>query len=237
VLKIKIVFVNVVFILLTACTSSSDTPEVAATDAPKGIYAGTITPTGSSADPAVALLTSDNKVAIVDTTTLETFIGTIASNSITGTMFASSAVSATSQVTSVVNNSIGGTYTSSLGGGTFSLVSNTTLYDRGALLSKLVGTWVDSVYTSVTGTTTWVIQADGSYTMTSTSACVGSGDFALIDAAKNEYSLTFVLSNCAGFNGTYSGIGSLSDTSNPDDTLTFMFNSASIGGLFSVIKP
>lgn len=203
---------------------------------PPGIYDGTLTPTGFAADNAIALITSNNKIAIVDTDTLEAFIGTISNNSLTGTLFSSSVVPATGEVTNVSGNNISGTYSSSIGGGTFALVANVTLYNRGASLSKLVGTWVDSDLTAVAGTTTWVIQSDGSFTMTSPSGCSATGQFSLINTSKNEYEINLIISNCPSFNGTYSGIGALTDEFFTDDHLIFMFNNGSLGGLFQPVK-
>ena len=46
---------------------------------------------------------------------------------------------ATGQVTSVSGNNISGTYSSSIGGGTFALVANPDLYNRGMSFAKLTG--------------------------------------------------------------------------------------------------
>lgn len=207
-----------------------------AVNAPPGIYEGTVTAAGGTPDSAFGLITSNGKLAFLDLDTLEAIIGTISNGSISGTLFADSVAGITGQVTSASGNNIGGTYSSSLGNGTFSLVADPNLYLRGASLSKLTGTWVDSVFTDGVGTTTWVFQTDGSYNMSSTSGCTGTGQFSLIDATKNEYEMNFVLSNCVPFNGTYTGIGALSDTYNTDDSLAFMFSSGSVGGLFEPIK-
>lgn len=231
---LRVIFTLVVGVLISACVHDDDNVLVFAT--PPGIYDGTVTPTGLAADNAVALITSNNKIAIVDTDTLEAFIGTIFVNRITGTLFSSSVVPATGEVKNASGNNISGTYSSSIGGGTFDLVADVNLYNRGASLSKLVGTWVDSFFTSVTGTTTWVIQSDGSFTMSSTSGCSATGQFSLIDPSKNEYEINLTVSTCPSFNGTYSGIGALSDTFFTDDLLSFIFNNGSLGGLFQPVK-
>jgi len=234
---LRVIFTLVVGVLISACVHDDDNVSVST---PPGIYDGTVTPTGLAADNAVALITSNNKIAIVDTDTLEAFIGTISIRSITGTLFSSSVVPATGEVTNVSGNNISGTYSSSIGGGTFDLVADVNLYNRGASLSKLVGTWVDSFFTSVTGTTTWVIQSNGSFTMSSTSGCSAIGQFSLISTKsntfKNEYEINLTVSTCPSFNGTYSGIGALSDAFFTDDLLTFMFNNGSLGGLFQPVK-
>lgn len=210
-------------------------------DAPPGIYGGTITATAGIAHNATGLITSNGKLAIIDLNTFEVINGTISDSSITGRVLAPpSSAALTGTITSAAGNNITGTYTSTLGDGSFSLDANSSLYTRGASFAKLLGTWVDSVYTGGTGTTTWVFQNDGSYVMTSTESCTGSGNFYLIDATKNEYEMDLALSNCtnASINGNYTGIGTMSDTSHTDDTLTFMFINAAgtVGGLFEPIK-
>ena len=70
-----------IFGLLSSCGGSSGGGTSSVPDAPAGIYSGTITPSGGSADGATALFTTDNRVAIVDIDTLEGFIGTITNNS------------------------------------------------------------------------------------------------------------------------------------------------------------
>ena len=223
-------------LLLVACGGGSGGGSSSVTDAPPGIYTGTLTPTGGLPDTATALITSDNRLSIVDLDTLESFIGTTVGNAISGTLFSSSVVPATGLVTSVSGNNVSGTYSSSIGGGTFALVSLPNLYNRGASFTKLTGVWVDATFTNVTGTTTWVIQANGSFSMTSTSGCSATGQFSLIDPSKNEYGIALTFATCATFNGTYSGIGALDDTFITDDTLVFMFNNGALGGLFAPIK-
>jgi len=223
-------------IIIASCDGGGSGSNKSFSTIPPGIYDGTVTPTGFAADNAVALITSNNKVGIVDTVTLEAFIGTISFNIITGTLFSSSVVPATGEVTNLSGNNILGSYSSSIGGGTFALVADVNLYNRGASLSKLAGTWVDSFFTAVAGTTTWVIQSDGSFTATSTSGCSATGQFSLIDPSKNEYEINLTISNCPSSNGTYSGIGALSDAFFTDDVLTFMFSNGSLGGLFQPIK-
>lgn len=203
---------------------------------PAGIYEGTVTPTGGTPDSAVALITSNDKASFVDVDTIEAFIGTISGNSLTGTMYSSSSVPATAQVTSISGNNISGTYTSSLGGGTFALVADPNLYNRTSSLSKLVGTWVDSVFTNITGTTTWVIQSDGSFTVSSTAGCTATGSFSVFNSSNNEYNLTLTLANCPGLNDSYAGFAVISDSFNTDDTISLIFSNGAKGGISEPIK-
>ena len=210
-----------------------------ANDAPPGIYGGTITATGGLAHNASGLITSNGKLVFIDLVTFEAINGTIADISITASVLAPpNSDDLTGTITSAVGNNITGTYTSALGDGSFNLNADSTLYSRSASFAKLLGTWVDNVNIGGTGITTWVFQNDGSYAMTSTASCNGTGQFSLIDATKNEYEMDFMLTNCGVINGTYTGIGTMSDTSNIDDTLTFMFinGAGTVGGLFEPIR-
>ena len=202
-----------------------------------GIYSGTLTPEGGSTDTAIGIVTSDGNAAIVDLLTEELFIGTNSGTSLNGTLYASTAVPSTAEVTSISGNDISGNYTSSLGGGNFALTAEPDLYSRGAELSKLVGVWVDSVFVTATGTTTWNILANGDFTVTTGSSCNASGSFSTIDVTKNEYSLAMTLADCGIVNGNYTGFAALSDTSNPNDTLSIVFANGTIGSVRQPIKP
>lgn len=215
---------------------SDTTTPAASVTVPPGIYEGTVTPTGGAAESAVALITSNGKAAIVDVDTIEGFIGTISGDSLTGTMYSTSSVPSTAKVTSVSGNNINGTYTSSIGGGTFSLVANPNLYNRTSELSKLEGVWVDSVFTNITGTTTWIIQNDGTFSVSSTSGCTAIGSFTIFNTTKNEYNLSINISNCPGMNGSYSGFAVISDSFNADDTISLIFANGSVGGISEPIK-
>jgi hypothetical protein len=232
----KAIVATFIALFLTACGGGGGGSSTTSVTVPPGIYSGTVTPSGGTPDSAVGLITSNGKVAIVDVDTIEAFIGTISSGSLSGALYSSSTVPATGQVTSASGNNISGTYTSSLGGGTFALVADPNLYNRTSSLSKLVGTWVDSVFTNLTGTTTWVIQADGSFTVSSTASCTGSGNFTVFNSSNNEYNLTLDITNCPGFNGTYTGFAVVNDTYFTDDTISLIFSNGAHGGISEPIK-
>lgn len=219
-----------------ACDGSDGGAGATTIEPPPGIYFGTVTPEGATADDAVGLITSDGRAAFVDRSTIEAFVGDVSGDTISGTMFASSAVDATAKVASVSGDTIEGTYTSALGGGSFSLSGDAELYQRGADLTKLAGTWVDSAFTYGIGISTWVIESDGRVAMVWGSSCTASGRFAVINPKNNEYDLSLTVSNCPGANGTYTGFGVLSDTYYTDDTLSFVFSNGSVGGLFEPIQ-
>ena len=227
-------FSFLILLLIQGCSSGggdSSTTPASPSSVHAGIYSGTVTATGNTPDSAVAFISSTGKVAIIDTNTLEGFIGTISGSALSGTLYSTTSVPATGQVSTVSGDNISGTYTSSLGGGTFALVADQNLYNRGSSLSKLEGTWVDSVFTNITGISTWVIQSDGSFTLSTSSGCSGTGLFSIIDSSFNEYNLNMNVTNCTGYDGAYSGIAVTSDTFNTDDSISLVFSNGSIGGL------
>lgn len=224
-------------LLMSACGGGGDNPA----DAPvetlsAGIYGGTLTPTGQAADTAIGIVTSTGNAAIVDLFTEELFIGTANGNSLTGTLYASTAVSSSAEVNNISGNDISGNYTSSLGGGDFALTADPDLYSRSADLSKLGGVWVDTVYVAATGTTTWNILANGTFTVATGSSCNAFGSFSIIDTTKNEYSMVMTLADCGIVNGGYTGFAALSDTSNPDDTLSIVFGNGTVGSIRQPVK-
>ncbi len=159
-------------LFVTACGGGGgggNSPAAAQTSATfAGIYSGTLTPNGATAGPAVGLITSDKNVVVIDTSSLEAFIGTISGTSLTGILYSFSAMPASAQLNTAVGDNIGGSYSSSIGGGQFSLDADRDLYNRPSSLAKLEGVWVDTVLTNITGVSTWVIQANGSFMVSST---------------------------------------------------------------------
>jgi len=128
-----------------------------------------------------------------------------------------------------------GTYDNGVETGTFSMV-DAGIYNRTSSLAKLNGTWVENIYTTSTGITTWVIN-NGAYTMTSVSGCASTGTITTIDTTKNEYAITGTVTNCGVFNGTYSGYGFTSDGTFTDDTFEFVIDNANAYALFAAVKP
>ncbi len=232
------IIISSLILFLTACGggSDSDNKEESASSVPAGIYEGTVTLSGSTANTALGLIASNGKVSIIDIDTEEAFIGTISGTSLTGSLYSTTTVPSTAEVTNVSGNNISGTYTSSLGSGTFAFTANTNLYDRGSSLSKLAGTWVDTVFTNGTGTTTWVVQNDGTFTVASTLGCNATGAFTIFNAAKNEYNLSINITNCSSLNGSFTGFAVTSDSFNTDDSISLIFSNGSIGGIAEPIK-
>lgn len=230
------VFCLIAISSLISCGGEGGYNGIADPDAAAGIYFGTITRTGLSADSAVAVITSDDRVIVINKDTYEKFIGTRSGNSLTGSLYATTSVSSTAVITSVSDNIIGGAYTSTLGGGTFSLIGDTDLYNRGASLLTLEGVWVDQFFTGVVGESTWVIQADGSFETSTTSDCNVTGNFSVIDASKNEYGVAMTITTCSSLDGSYSGIAFVSDNSGTNNILSLSFSNGIIAGISEPIK-
>lgn len=234
---LNVSFILSIIIWNSGCTEVGDTePEIASA----GIYVGTITPTGGSSGYAMAIISSIGEVAIVNRDTMETFIGTRIDNLMAGTLYAPdrSSVSSTAEITYVSGNNISGSYSSELSGGSFALTGLTTLYNRTSELSKLTGIWVDTVFTSAIGTTTWSILPDATFTMTTPASCYGVGEFTIFNALNNEYSMMMEVTDCGDFNGLHTGLVVLSDSSveSQDDTLSIIFSNGVVAGLLEPIK-
>jgi hypothetical protein len=205
---------------------------------PAGIYQGTDNPTGETSLPADAMIISDGRVAFITPDVPRVFIGTASGAFIPGKVYTDT-VSApvTVQLTIVSGDIVSGTYISSSGDGTFDLLANPELYNRPSSLEKLEGEWIDDVFTSIAGTTTWVIQADGTFTVSSTSGCTAEGAFSTIDPVKNEYDLSMDIANCQDFDGSYTGFAFVKDTLAIDDAISLVFHNGSIGGIAQPVRP
>jgi hypothetical protein len=213
-------------------------------DVPAGIYWGSVTPdVGPKWNNTIGVITTDGQLSFLDEAK-EFLYATGSDHAFDGTLFSLAGLAPLQgEVTSVDIGgvtTISGTFTSPLTDGTFAYQLDTALTDRGADLSKLAGTWVDGFHVGPpgieTGTTTWVIQADGTFTMTSTTTCEANGSFSLIDPTKNEYAIDLTLTNCT-FDGAYGGAGLLIDAlGSTDNYLIFIFSNGVQGAGFGANK-
>ena len=232
---VGIVFASVFLVACGGGGGGSTPAQSQAVQSFAGIYTGNVFAAGQT-ESAVGLITSDNRVVIIDADTLETFVGTISGNSLSGTLFSSITTPLSAQINSSSGNNISGTYSTSAGGGQFSLNADSALYNRPSSLSKLEGVWVDAFFTNISGTSTWVIQANGSFTVSTTGGCTASGTFSLINTSNNEYQLVINVTNCGTLNGSYSGLAVLSDSVFMDDTLTIVFNNSNFAVISEPIR-
>lgn len=117
-------------------------------------------------------------------------------------------------------STISGSYTMSTGEtGAISL-----LYDpvhlRGSNLSRLAGIWTDEY-----GETT-TIDSQGQIFAQTSDGCVFNGSASVVSSAFNTYRFNVTVSSCGTFNGTYGGLGVISDWQANDDNrlLTFQLS-------------
>ena len=220
----KLIIAALASAILSGCSSSDSTPGTSDTNFIPGIYTGQFD-NGTITDSYIILVTSTDEWAGADPFDAST--GLVTGDTITN----SDGFSAT------LTSSNAGTYLSPPSEtGTFTLV-DTGLYTRSSNLTKLTGTWVDNVYTDVTGTTTWTIQANGSFSMTSVSGCSATGNTGTLDTSKNEYTIIATVSNCGVFNGSYSGFGFTQDANTfSDNEFSFVIDNADNFAVFSPVK-
>jgi len=220
----KYIFTIFITLSFSACGSSSSSNDSNSNNfnVTPGIYTGTFTTSKGVTGELGILITSNGKWAGTDPDSAAT--GTVSGDTLTGDDF-----------NAKLTNATGGTYTSEDISGTFNLSANTALYNRSSSLSKLNGTWVDNVFTDVTGTVTFTMN-NGAITMTSVLGCAAMGSVNTIDTTKDEYALSFTVTNCPGFNGVYSGYGYTEDDTFTDDVLTMVLDSEENFAIFSPVK-
>lgn len=196
----------------------------------------TIEPTSAT---GVGLYTSDNRAFFFkdDSQTLFTRGSAIVSG---GVLYSTPYTFVNGVETGRVNFTSGDVYTSTSIKGLYSPLSLGSIsgnfvmlfddkYFRGADLNRLAGTWS---YTHSNGNWNLIIQADGSFTGTSTrvASCTLSGAFSTIDTSKNEYVISATLdSNCSPYNGSYQGLAATIDTNTENDTLLMAIYNSSHG--------
>ncbi len=232
----RTVLVFIVIAVLTGCVDSEDS-DSSTDNTPAGIYQGTITPT-PGLPAATALITSAGDIAIIADDITVGLIGVISGSAISGSLFTNSPppVPTSGRITSVSGNDIAGSYSTTSGSGLFALTADPDLYERGASLAKLEGTWDDLTLILGDGTPTWEIEPSGSFILSTTGSCDGYGVFSLIDETKNEYSLDLTVTNCDTLDGVYAGIAYLFDTTGTDDSLFLIYTDGSIAGISSASK-
>ena len=238
----KQLFVLLAFFSLISCQNSGDGGGVGnptVLSFPSGIYHGSYELSDHLPQVVEFVVTSDNQVRMLTRNLsapyYESFFGTKNGTIITGTLYSTSIVDSSIKVTSVETSGVvHGTFTTPSDTATFFAFPETELYNRGAALSNLNGTWVDQLYTEKTGISTWVFQSDGSFTLTSVDGCNGSGAVSLIDPSKNEYDMYITITSCPGYEGTFSGIFYFDDTIFPDGNLNIVLHDDS---MFHIHEP
>ncbi len=97
--------------------------------------------------------------------------------------------------------------------GEFSMLYDQT-YDRDSSLALVEGDW-STIGLSLT------FDSNGILSGSDNDGCLYGGYIAVIDSNYDMYDMQIVASNCGDFNGTYTGLATLNDTSTTNDTLSF----------------
>ena len=95
------------------------------------------------------------------------------------------------------------------------------IYDRGADLATVAAVY--SMFDIFGDMSSFVIDANGVISGTTTSGCVLSGQVSIIDAAVNIYDVNLVAdaATCGALSGNHGGPGSTQDQNATDDALVF----------------
>ncbi len=109
-------------------------------------------------------------------------------------------------------------------------VYNTNLYDRGSALSTVAGVYPH--FDFLGDPASFSVDATGAITSQSDSGCICNGRVEVINSQFNVYDVTLNVSNCAGLNGDYSGLGLTTyvvirdnaEAHNPTSNDVFLFN-------------
>ena len=239
-MKIKLLTSWIFVIGLTACGGGgggdvATPPPAPVATKPGGIWQGTSNTSGLILEFA-GVITENGQGRFVDENGTQYILNNVSGNegnvSLSFTAYAQfgfvfldgSTVTTGSMTGTVVERtSFTGNYSVATGeAGTISLTYN-SLYDRDSSLSKMVGQWDDSGYGTLT------VDSDGTFFEQDIFGCVYDGQVSIINADYNVYGLTMTVSLCGvGFDGDYTGLGSLDDNVATDDVFIFQMNSDSL---------
>jgi hypothetical protein len=118
-----------------------------------------------------------------------------------------------------------GTYSGAGDSGTFTLTYNGSLYERASSLPGVSGTWKGKI---LDFTNFIKIDDNGAITGVNTTGCFYGGHVSVIDPSFNIYSVHLDIDNCGSDNGSYDGLGALSDTSSTNDTFMTIVSSPTL---------
>jgi hypothetical protein len=150
------------------------------------------------------------------------FSGTVFAIAPLGSRFIDGNATATGTISGTITQRarLSGSYSLSTGEqGTLNLFYDSN-YERTSSLSKTSGMWIDAA------SNVYSVDADGSIFGQDSSGCVYGGRISIINPAVNAYRVQLTVANCGVFNGTYSGLGTLSDfqLANDDRLFTYQVN-------------
>lgn len=195
-----------------------------------GIWYGTVTNTTVGESYQVAGVSLANgELRFIDDQSVQ-YSGTmqVSGNSVSATIRAIAPLgSQFANGATVINGSLNGTivarsalnanYTMSTGErGTVSLVYDPD-YERDSSLSRISGMWTDEF-----GTVT-EISGSGQVFAQDGAGCVYNGNVSVVNSSFNAYRLNLTVSNCGQFNGSYSGLGVITDLTSTNDNRQLIY--------------
>ena len=198
------------------------------TELVSGIWEGTFFSNVLSQTFSVTgIITETNEIRFI-TSSGGQYVGniTVSGNSVSGTTtgyaplgftFPDSSVIGTVTFSGTVDTkkSFSGTYGGVGDSGTFSLTYN-SIYERPSSIATVSDSWV---YSETGYTLSAVINSDGVISANDTTGCLYSGNISIINSSYNAYRVNFNVTSCSALNGNYSGLATLIDTLNANDTL------------------
>ncbi len=117
--------------------------------------------------------------------------------------------------------------------GTFTLTYNGSLYERPSSLPGVEGIWKGKI---LDFTNLIKIDENGAITGVTTTVCFYGGHVSVIDPSFNIYLVHLDIDNCGSDNGSYDGLGALSDMSSTNDTFITIISSPTLSLVASLSK-
>jgi len=211
----KVIRLLTIIPLLYACAAAEDS---SGPDWTPGIYTGSFTPSGGTAQPSVVMITSDYRALYTETDIASAGLGTVSGDTI----------SLGGQATISLTDGLTGTYVFGNAAGSFSLAAS-DVYNHGSAAATLNGTYDDNNYTSLfvaIGATSWQF-SNGAFTFASISTSCGAyGTVTPINTLYNEYSVNMTVHDCTDYDGVYNGLAFTDNTNSTDDTINMLVQNA-----------
>jgi len=235
--------------VLSACGGGgnpSGTPPATPSEA-AGIWIGTFTSNVTHiTSSATGLVADTNSARFGFPDTLAQYSGMLNVNgnsfSTTATAYAphgstlpdgSQVGTATISGTFTPKGTMSGTYNGAGDAGTFTLTYNGSLYERPSSLPGVSGIWKGKI---LDFTNFIKIDENGAITGVNTTGCFYGGHVSVIDPSFNIYSVHLDIDNCGSDNGTYDGLGALSDAGATNDTFITIVSSPTLSLVASLSK-
>jgi len=216
----KVIRILTIIPLLYACAAAEDS---SGPDWTPGIYTGSFTPSGGTAQPSVVMITSDYQALYTETDIASAGLGTVSGDTVSLGGQATMSLTDISQT-----DGLTGTYVFGNAAGSFSLAASDA-YNHGSAAATLNGTYDDNTYTSqfvAIGATTWQF-SNGAFSFYSPSTgCSAIGTVTPIDTRFNEYSVNMTIQYCTDYDGVYNGLAFTDDTNSADDTINMLVQNA-----------